>query len=233
MRGGYRQFCAIARTLDVVGQRWTLLVVRELVLRGPLSAAAIARGLPEVPMNQLTERLALLEARGLVRAAEAPEGGRAWELTEEGRELEPVLGALARFGLERLAAGPAQEEAVLPHVLMRQLELRYDARRAAAEGFAGRFELVLRDPEALWSVEPGHPAPERWSLMARPGGLHVRAGACLEPDAVLAASVAACAALVAGEPGAGLGIEVSGDRVLAGRLLSLLGSPAQEAAAAA
>jgi DNA-binding HxlR family transcriptional regulator len=233
MRSGYRQFCAIARTLDVVGQRWTLLVVRELVLRGPLSAAAIARGLPDVPMNQLSERLALLEARGLVRASEAPDGGRTWELTQAGRELEAVLGALARFGLDHLAAAPAEEDAVLPHALMRQLELRYDARRATAEDFTGRFELVLRDPHALWSVEPGRPAPDRWSLVARPGGLRIRAGACLDRDAVLTGTVEACGALVAGEPGAGLGLEVSGDRVLAGRLLALLGSHAQEAAAAA
>jgi DNA-binding HxlR family transcriptional regulator len=68
MRPGYRQFCAIARALDLVGQRWTLLIVRELALRGPLSAAAIARGLPDVPMNQLYERLTLLEARGVVAA---------------------------------------------------------------------------------------------------------------------------------------------------------------------
>jgi DNA-binding HxlR family transcriptional regulator len=230
MRLGYRQFCAIARTLDLVGQRWTLLVVRELLLRGPLTAAAIARGLPDVPMNQLVERLALLEARGLVRTADS--GERAYELTGAGRELEEVLGALSRFGLERLAEAPREEEAVLPHVLMRQLELRYDAARAAAVGFRGRFELVLDDPEQLWSVEPGRAAPERWALVARPDGLTARAGSCLDPDAVLSATVAACAGLVAGDPDAGLAIDVAGDRDRVGALFALLGAGMAEAAAA-
>ena len=64
MGADYHQFCAIARALELVGQRWTLLLVRELLLRGPLPAAAIARGLPDVPPNQLAERLIDLEAAG-------------------------------------------------------------------------------------------------------------------------------------------------------------------------
>src|SRR2546421_12114508 len=98
MRAGYRQFCAIARTLDLVGQRWTLLVVRELLLRGPLPAAGIARGLPDVPMNQLVERLALLESRGLVVGRRGGDRIRArgdeYELTEAGRELGGGVEAL-------------------------------------------------------------------------------------------------------------------------------------------
>src|SRR6476659_1080412 len=101
MRPGYRQFCAIARALDVLDQRWTLLVVRELALRGPLTAAAMARGLPDVPMSGLMERLAALEGRGLVHVRPAGDSPHAREygLTEAGRELEDVLDALARFGL--------------------------------------------------------------------------------------------------------------------------------------
>ena len=244
MRRGYRQFCAIARTLDLLGQRWTLLVVRELALRGPLTAAGIARGLPDVPMNQLAERLALLEARGIVTAdrrgrGDAARRGRAdgnarvYELSGEGRALEDVLGALARFGLDHLATAPEAGEAVLPHVLRRQLELRFDAARAAADGFAGRFELTLTDPEELWSVEPGAPAPGRWALIAGPEGLRARAGVCLDADAGLTLSVDVCTRLVAGDPQAGVEVELKGDVARAIELLDLLCSPARAGVAAA
>ena len=233
MRPGYRQYCAIARALDLLGQRWTLLIVRELSLRGPLSAAAIARGLPDVPMNQLYERLALLEARGLVAAREDIVSSRVYEMTEAGRELEDVLGALARFGLGRLQEDAEPGDAVLAHVLMGQLELRFDAARASAEGFAGRFLLELVDPHELWSVEPGAPAPSRWALLAGPDGLRARAGACLDADAALRASVDACTRLIAGGSQAALEVEVEGDEALALGLLDLLGAqaPAQVAAA--
>jgi DNA-binding HxlR family transcriptional regulator len=234
MRGEYRQFCAIARTLDLVGQRWTLLVVRELLLRGALPAAAIARGLPDVPMNQLVDRLALLEARGLVVAGDGAHA-RGYELTDAGRELGGVLEALGRFGLARLAgSGQAQGDAVLPHVLMRQLELRYEVATAAAgAGLSGRFELVLCDPEELWSVEPGREAPERFALVARPEGLVTRAGASLDADAELRCSVHTCTRLVASDPEAVVEVEVTGDRALASGLLSLLAAPARDGAAVA
>ncbi len=233
MRPGYRQFCAIARTLDLVGQRWTLLIVRELALRGPLSAAGIARGLPDVPMNQLYERLALLEARGVVAAREDTASSRVYEMTEAGHELEDVLGALARFGLGHLGEDAEPGDAVLGHVLMGQLELRFDAARASAEGFAGRFQLELADPHELWSVEPGIPAPARWALLAGPDGLRARAGACLDADASLRASVDACVGLVAGDPQAALEIEVEGDEALAFGLLDLLGAETSAQVAAA
>jgi DNA-binding HxlR family transcriptional regulator len=228
MRAGYRQFCAVARTLDLVGQRWTLLVVRELLLRGPLPAAAIARGLPDVPMNQLAERLALLEARGLVVSQ-----ARAYELTEVGRELGDVLEALGRFGLARLAgAGREAGDTVLPHVLMRQLELRYDV-AARGDGVTGRFELALVDPEELWSVEPGREAPERFALVALPEGLRARPGACLDPDAVLRCTVDVCTRLIAGDPKARVEVEIEGDRPIAESLLDLLAAPASAGTAVA
>jgi DNA-binding HxlR family transcriptional regulator len=233
MRPGYRQFCAIARALDLLGQRWTLLVVRELALRGPLSAAAIARGLPDVPMNQLAERLAMLEARGVVAARDGEGSSRVYEMAEGGRALEDVLSALARFGLERLDEHAEPGDAILPHVLMGQLELRFDAAGAAGEGFSGRFELELADPGELWSVEPGLPAPARWALLAGPDGLRVRAGACLDADASLRTTVDACARLVAGNPEAALEVEVEGDEALALGLLDLLGAPASSRVAAA
>lgn len=233
MRPGYRQFCAIARALDLLGQRWTLLILRELALRGPLSAAAIARGLPDVPMNQLSERLALLEARGVVAARDDGGSSRVYEMAEAGNELEDVLGALARFGLGHLGEDAQPGDAVLAHVLMGQLELRFDAARASAEDFTGRFELELADPDELWSVEPGTPAPSHWALLAGPDGLRARAGACLDADASLRVNVDGCVRLVAGDPQAALEIEIEGDVDLALGLLDLLGAPAPATVAAA
>jgi DNA-binding HxlR family transcriptional regulator len=233
MRPGYRQFCAIARALDLLGQRWTLLVVRELAQRGPLTAAAIARGLPDVPMNQLSERLALLESRGLISVRAGDGASRVYELADDADELRDVLDALSRFGLDRLEEDAEPGDAVLPHVLMGQLEQRFDAARASAAGFAGRFELTLADPAALWSVEPGAPAPARWALLAGPEGLRARAGACLDPDASLTAGVDTLTRLVAGNTQAALEIEVEGDEALALHLLDLLGAPARPRVAAA
>ena len=102
-----------------------------------------------------------------------------------------------------------------------------------AEGFAGRFQLELADPHELWSVEPGIPAPARWALLAGPDGLRARAGACLDADASLRASVDTCVRLVAGDSQAALEIEVEGDEALALGLLDLLGAPASAQVAAA
>jgi DNA-binding HxlR family transcriptional regulator len=225
MSARYHQFCAIARALDLVGQRWTLLLVRELLLRGPLSAAAIARGLPDVPPNQLAERLIHLEAAGLVVAGDVRASGalqREFGLTATGRRLEGIIDALAEFGLTCLDRPRAPTELVLPHVLMRQLELRYDRERARRARFSGRFALALEDAETLWSVELGRTAPRCWAVEADHHGLRIRPGACPEPDATLHMTVATCAALIAREPDAVLPLRVDGDRVRALGLLSLL-----------
>jgi DNA-binding HxlR family transcriptional regulator len=233
MRTSYHQFCAVARTLDAIGSRWTLLIVRELVLRGPLSAAAIGRGLPDVPPNQLAERLAELEALGFVRRALEPGRVRRYELTEQGDRLGPVLDSLAEFGLEELAGEPSPDEALLPHVLMRQLELRYDARRGKGEGVDGRFELEITDCDALWSLEPGQPAPRRWALQAGADGLRIRAGACLDADARLRMTAATCAGLVAGSRPPADALDITGEADQAAALLDVLAPPPAVAAAAA
>jgi DNA-binding HxlR family transcriptional regulator len=233
MRTSYHQFCAVARTLDAIGSRWTLLIVRELVLRGPLTAAAIGRGLPDVPPNQLAERLAELEALDLAHRTVEPGRTRRYELTERGRRLGPVMDALADFGLGELAGVPEPDEALLPHVLMRQLELRYDALRGDAEGVDGRFELEITDPDALWSLEPGVTAPRRWALDAGADGLRIRAGACLDADARLRMTATTCAGLVAGRRPPAEALDITGAADAAAALLDLLAPPPAVAAAAA
>ena len=95
----YDQYCTVARALDVVGERWTLLLVREL-LTGPKRFKELLEGLPGIGTNLLTSRLKALEGEGLVRRGTLPPpaGSNVYELTEMGRSLEPVIVALSRWG---------------------------------------------------------------------------------------------------------------------------------------
>ena len=95
----YGDSCGIARALDVVGERWALLVVRELAL-GPKRFTDLRRHLPGIATDVLSQRLRQLETAGVLQATtlRSPASGRAYELTERGRDLEPVLHALGRWG---------------------------------------------------------------------------------------------------------------------------------------
>lgn len=95
----YRDLCGIARALDLVGERWALLVVRELLF-GPKRFADLHRGLPGLSQNVLTQRLRELQETGIVtrRRALPPGPGQVYALTDHGRALEPVLLALGRWG---------------------------------------------------------------------------------------------------------------------------------------
>src|ERR1700685_3017592 len=95
----YGDSCGIARALDLVGERWALLVVRELLL-GPKRFTDLRAGLPKVSADVLSQRLRELERIGAVqrRKLPPPAGVQVYELTDWGRELEPVLLALGRWG---------------------------------------------------------------------------------------------------------------------------------------
>jgi len=112
----YQQYCSVARALDVVGDRWVLLIVRELLALGPHRYSDLKRGLPGIASNLLAERLKTMEADGLIerREAPAPIGTGVYQLTARGRELEDVLRALTRWGLPRMPSGPSEDDAVQP-----------------------------------------------------------------------------------------------------------------------
>jgi len=102
----YNQFCAVARTLDHVGERWTLLLIREL-LTGPKRFKDLLVGLRGMGTNLLSTRLKQLEEDGIVQRIilSPPAKVPAYELTERGWDLEPVLLELLRWGLPLLAKG--------------------------------------------------------------------------------------------------------------------------------
>lgn len=99
MARSYHDQCGIARALDVVGERWSLLVIRELMF-GPKRFGDLQNGLPHIGPDMLAQRLRDLDAAGvLIRTTlPPPAGSRVYQLTDRGRELQPVLEALGRFG---------------------------------------------------------------------------------------------------------------------------------------
>ncbi|HWC22830.1 MAG TPA: helix-turn-helix domain-containing protein [Flexivirga sp.] len=112
----YNQYCTVARALDVVGDRWVLLIVRELLTFGPSRYSDLKRGLPGIATNLLAERLKTMESDGLIehRVAPAPVGSPVYELTDRGRALDDVLSALTRWGLPTMPSGPSANDAVQP-----------------------------------------------------------------------------------------------------------------------
>src|SRR5262245_31973565 len=132
----YRQYCGLARALDVVGERWTLLIVRELLIRGSARYSDLQRGLPGIPTNLLGDRLRQLQRAGLVERARANRGFR---LTARGQALEDVLSALGRW------AAPLMEEsrrdAVRGHWLALPMRLYLRDRRPDAAPVVVQVEL--------------------------------------------------------------------------------------------
>ena len=108
MSRGYRQFCGLAQALDLIGGRWALLIVRDL-LTGPKRFSELQDGLPGVPSNVLTARLRELEESGIVvrRAHARPGGGVVYDLTDFGRELEQPILRLGFWGAR--AMGPMHD----------------------------------------------------------------------------------------------------------------------------
>ncbi len=96
----YQQYCAVAKALDVVGDRWVLLIVRELMASGPSRYTDLLKGLPGIATNLLADRLREMEKGGLVRAwaAPPPVATTLFELTERGQALRPLLEELGRWG---------------------------------------------------------------------------------------------------------------------------------------
>jgi DNA-binding HxlR family transcriptional regulator len=202
----YGQACAIARALDVVGERWSLLLVRELAL-GPRRYRDLAAGLPGVPSNVLAGRLKDLQAAGVVtrRTLPAPADVTVYELTDAGRALQPALNDLLDWGL-RYAPEPSQDDVVQPGW--------------ALLGAAGR-------PAAL----PGgrtcelRVGPEGFYLSSDAGTLTVRRGPAADGDAVVTMPAGTLYSLVAGQTTVSDAVQhstVDGDTEIARRALEPL-----------
>jgi DNA-binding HxlR family transcriptional regulator len=114
----YRHFCMMARALEFIGDRWTLLIVRDLLL-GPQRFTDLEQGLKEITPTRLTDRLRLLEAEGLITRDSSQAGREVWySLTDAGRDLEPVIDSLVLWGIEHRLESPVAGEPVPPQPTM-------------------------------------------------------------------------------------------------------------------
>ena len=186
----YAQVCGVATALDVIGDRWSILIVRDLML-GPLRFGDLAAGLPSIGTNTLTARLKLLETTGVVarRAAPLPDRGTVYELTPYGRELEPIVMALGRWGsrsMDRLPANAVWHSRWLVAAML----AFHDESHAVAKPTTwalwlsdGPFSVVAEATQV--SISAGAPAKADAVVSARDEVLHRMLIGQLEPGAAL------------------------------------------------
>jgi DNA-binding HxlR family transcriptional regulator len=188
----YNQRCGISRALDIVGERWALLVVRELVL-GPRRFTDIREGLPGIATNILSQRLRQLEHQGVVsrRRLPPPAASTVYELTDYGQELVPIMLALGRWGARSLGP-PAPEQTTRGEWFAVALMAFHDP--IAADGVSARIAVDFGDAQVTLSLDDGR-------LGVVPG---------LESSADLT-----LAAFLSGEP---VALDATGDRALLARL---------------
>ena len=137
----YGQYCGLAHALELVGERWTLLIIRDLLV-GPKRFTDLRRGLPRIPTNVLSARLKDLEQAGIVRRRILPRPSRSlvYELTAYGSALEEIVLRLGRWGAQSLGeAGPAEIVTVDSLIMA----LRSTFRPEAARGLRASYELRL------------------------------------------------------------------------------------------
>jgi DNA-binding HxlR family transcriptional regulator len=193
----YQDACGIARALDVIGERWALLVVRELLL-GPQRFSDLRRALAGASSNLVADRLRELQGRGVVhrRKLAPPAGSWVYELTEWGRELEPIVLALGGWGVRvPLPAGPITLSATSVLIFLRA------AAHPDPQAPPATYRLELDD--RVWTirtaagqvrVEPGEPASADAWIRADPRTLN----ALLENPAGLDAAIRGGSAAAAG-----------------------------------
>jgi DNA-binding HxlR family transcriptional regulator len=138
----YHQFCPLAYSLDVVGERWTLLIVRELLF-GPRRYTDLINGLPGIGTNLLARRLKDLEQAGVIsqRALPPPASSTVYELTARGRGLQPVIAALADWGQVYLQMPPPDEDFMGPVPLMGALRMLFNPATAQALHLTCEFRV--------------------------------------------------------------------------------------------
>ncbi len=160
---GYGQFCSVARAHEVLGGRWTLLVVREL-LSGSRRFNDIRRGIPRISRTMLSERLQALAFAGVLTRVDGGQGPE-YELTEAGRELAKLVGQLAQWGQRWLPRRANDEDLdVEPLLIDMQRRVRFEAVpsepliiRFDIAGSRRRFLLLSPSEASLCTHNPGFP----------------------------------------------------------------------------
>jgi DNA-binding HxlR family transcriptional regulator len=210
----YNEACGTAHALDLVGERWALLVVRELVL-GAKRYSDLRADLPGISTNVLSHRLDELEDGGIVRRRRLPPPAASWvyELTEWGQELEPIIRQLGRWG----ARSPSHPRDAHLSVTSLILSLRTNFDAHAADATTASYELRLGE--------------DRFHAQVTAGQFQVTRGSAERPDAVLETDPATLAGLIYGrrdlaEARRSGDLTIEGDEPMVQRFLVLFPLPA-------
>jgi len=214
----YGDACGIARALDILGERWALMTVRELLL-GPKSFTDLRDGLPHASPNMLSMRLRDLEAHGIIRKRRLPPpaASHVYELTDRGLEIAPVLDALGTWGSRLPLPGPDATMSFDAHILSFRTLFRPDL----AQGFDARIQFHFGD------------RPFRARVSG--GAFEIRAGELDAADAVITSDHGTALAVAHGRASleeaerAGM-LQITGDRDKAIRFLDLFPLPEPAAA---
>jgi DNA-binding HxlR family transcriptional regulator len=207
----YREYCAVARSLDLLGQRWTLLIVRDLML-GPQRYTDLHQGLPGIATDILTARLRTLEAEGIVRRRLLPPPAPAtiYELTDAGRRLGPVIRALGEVGLTLLGT-PAPGEPINAGPVVMSLNLGFHP---------GEFPELTE----TYGLEVDGRV---FTVAVDRGSVRTERGAPVSPVATFRTDARTLVALLRGEAGPAAGrIEVEGDAAALERFMAAFGPAA-------
>jgi DNA-binding HxlR family transcriptional regulator len=210
----YGDMCGIARALDLVGERWALLVVRELIY-GPKRFTDLRRSLPNIGPDVLTQRLRDLERAEVLRkrTLDPPAAVQVYELTERGRALEPVLLELGRWGAQ--APFPPGDAVFGADSFVLALRTVFDP--TVAGDHRGSYELDLR--------------PDRFTVAIGAGTIDIVRGAGEDADARLVANTGTLAALLwrgrtIDDALASGDLEIEGSKRAATTFLGLFAAPA-------
>lgn len=152
----YDQFCALALALDIVGERWTLLIVRDL-LTGPKRFTDLHSGLPGISANLLSKRLKVMEKYNLLKRnwLPPPAASAVYELTRLGEELEPVLTALEQWGVGAMTLRPGAREAKHFKAPWALLGMKHLFNEELVRQVQGVFELTVDDETVHVRVADG------------------------------------------------------------------------------
>jgi DNA-binding HxlR family transcriptional regulator len=177
----YGQYCGVTTAVELIGERWAMLIVRDLLV-GPRRYTDLKQGLPKIPTNILSARLKELQEGGVVRRVPLVNCGLVYELTPYGRELEPIVLALGRWGFQQMG-DPQPGDVVTADSLTMALRTAFQ-RDAAAALDPADYELHVGDVALRIVVDGGHLRVAQLAPPAPPVG-----GALLdgEPDVLIVA----------------------------------------------
>lgn len=222
----YGQYCSVARALDVVGDRWALLIVRELLVQGPSRFTDLKNGLPGIATNLLSGRLKDLEEAGIVSRDDAPPPVATvlYSLTPSGRDLQPVLKSLGAWGLRQMTTEDP-DDAFLPQWLA------YAAAWFTTDADPGGGPAVIQLVAPASPATHGDLAEAIVELDDR-GTIDARVGRAVDPDLTLEGPRRAVLGLITGmldvDGAIAAGARITGRRSLLKRLLPV-GAQANDA----